>query len=412
MSDTAFDSPLTVLVADDNPSNLALARDVLEGAGCRVRVATNGVSALGSLNAEMADVVLLDVHMPKMDGYEACRRIKADPRLSSIPVLFLSGMNEVFNKLQAFHSGAVDYVVKPFSPEELVARVIAQGELGRSKRLVQEHSARLQAALAELGAVHRRLAETERYAAFSAMSAELAHELNNPLNYVTLCAESLRDDVLECLSLSQGPGDSSKCRDRLDFLKDEIARLTEGLMAGADRSARIVKTLKSIESETKVSWRVSNISSLAELALSLAVGNDSRTIRLINDIVPDVQMSCVPEKLTELFYSLVTNAVAASAQTADPWIRVFLTKEDHATLGPCLLFGVQDSGRGIPEEDRPLIFDPFYSREEREWGFGLRLSTALRIAKEHGGIIELEETSSKGSLFTTRLPTDGVSRSR
>jgi CheY-like chemotaxis protein len=113
----------TILVADDNPENLGVLGHMLEGAGFRVRIARDGEEALRSVAAETPDLFLLDIHMPIMDGYEACRRVKADPSLANLPVIFISALSDPFNKLQAFDMGAVDYIEKPFRFEDVLIRV-------------------------------------------------------------------------------------------------------------------------------------------------------------------------------------------------------------------------------------------------------------------------------------------------
>ena len=113
----------TVLAVDDNPENLGVLRSMLEKAGFKVRAARDGEQALRSARAEPPDVILMDVHMPKMDGYEACKALKEDSQLRDIPVLFISALSDPFNKTQAFKLGAMDYLEKPWQMEDLVQRV-------------------------------------------------------------------------------------------------------------------------------------------------------------------------------------------------------------------------------------------------------------------------------------------------
>jgi CheY-like chemotaxis protein len=113
----------TVLAVDDNPENLGVLRSMLDKAGFKVRAARDGEQALRSARAEPPDAVLLDVHMPRMDGYEACKAFKEDPLLRDIPVLFISALSDPFNKTQAFGLGAIDYLEKPWQMEDLVHRI-------------------------------------------------------------------------------------------------------------------------------------------------------------------------------------------------------------------------------------------------------------------------------------------------
>ena len=112
-----------ILIVDDLPDNLDLLRRVLETADFSVRLATSGQTALQTAQAQPPDLILLDIAMPVMDGFETCRRLKADPATQDIPVIFLTGQGETEKVIQGFELGAVDYVTKPFSPREVVARV-------------------------------------------------------------------------------------------------------------------------------------------------------------------------------------------------------------------------------------------------------------------------------------------------
>lgn len=122
----------TILIVDDNPDNLNLLTRMLEDEGYETRVALNGEFALKSITAEPTDLVLLDIQMPKMDGYETCMRLKEHDDFKNIPVIFLTAMHEIFNKKKAFAIGAVDYITKPFQREELLARVKTHLLLRRS----------------------------------------------------------------------------------------------------------------------------------------------------------------------------------------------------------------------------------------------------------------------------------------
>ena len=112
-----------VLVVDDNPANIELLVAILSGRGFRVRVANSGARALAAARADLPDLIMLDIAMPKMDGYEVCRQLKAEPSTQAVPVIFLSALSGAIDKVQAFAAGGADYVAKPFQLEEVVARV-------------------------------------------------------------------------------------------------------------------------------------------------------------------------------------------------------------------------------------------------------------------------------------------------
>lgn len=155
MNDTLKDhiGAATVLVVDDNPENLRVLREMLTDQGCEVRVAKNGKQALRSVEAAPPDLILLDIHMPGMDGYEVCRQLKADARWRDIPVIFVSALGETFNKVAAYDSGGADYITKPFQFEELRVRMRAHI---RTRHLLAESQAGFRSSFeqAVVGMVH------------------------------------------------------------------------------------------------------------------------------------------------------------------------------------------------------------------------------------------------------------------
>ncbi|HEY9662491.1 MAG TPA: response regulator [Allocoleopsis sp.] len=119
-SDTAA---INILIVDDYPNNLQVLSTLLSQEGYRVRKATSGTFALKAIQAELPDLILLDIQMPQMDGYEVCSRLKADPATANIPIIFLSAMDALHDKVRAFTIGGSDYVTKPFQGLEVLARV-------------------------------------------------------------------------------------------------------------------------------------------------------------------------------------------------------------------------------------------------------------------------------------------------
>ena len=152
-----------ILVVDDNPNNLRLLTSILKGNGFVVRSVKDGQSALNSAIANPPDLVLLDIMMPGMDGYETCERIKADERIRDVPVIFVSALNESFDKVRAFASGGVDYVGKPFNNEELMARILTHISLRNARKNLEESNARLQREIRERERAEEKLRQQNEY---------------------------------------------------------------------------------------------------------------------------------------------------------------------------------------------------------------------------------------------------------
>jgi len=140
----------SILVVDDTPLNLDLLAGILAGRGYRIMPHASGAAALAAVDEDPPDLVLLDVMMPGMDGYEVCRRLAGNERTKTIPVLFISALEGTLDKVKAFEAGAVDYVTKPFEPEEVLARVRTHLALKESREKLERANADLKLALEEV----------------------------------------------------------------------------------------------------------------------------------------------------------------------------------------------------------------------------------------------------------------------
>jgi sigma-B regulation protein RsbU (phosphoserine phosphatase) len=146
-----------ILIVDDTPASLRLLAQMLARQGYQVRPAPDGALALAAAQADPPDLILLDIRMPAMDGYQVCAQLKADPSTRDIPVIFISALDEIQDKVRAFGAGGVDYVTKPFQLEEVLARVQAHLSLRRLQRALQEANRRMEQELALAGAIQRSL---------------------------------------------------------------------------------------------------------------------------------------------------------------------------------------------------------------------------------------------------------------
>lgn len=180
-----------ILVVDDIPENLRLLAGILADRGYRIRPARDGVQALSIAQNIPIDLILLDIMMPGISGYEVCQKLKADEVTRDIPVIFISAINEVLDKVKAFAVGGVDYITKPFQAEEVLARVETQCQMRFLQKHLQQNNETLQhkneeltAILKQLQATQEELIQSEKMATLGQLVASIAHEVNTPLGAI------------------------------------------------------------------------------------------------------------------------------------------------------------------------------------------------------------------------------------
>lgn len=182
-----------ILAVDDNPVNLRLLLQILSSKGYKVRPVPNGKLALSAAYAIAPDLVLLDINMPEMDGYEVCEKLKQNPKTANVPVIFISAYNNAIDKVRAFGVGGVDYIPKPFQIEEVIVRVQNHLSIRFLQKTLQNKNQNLQQTLEELKAAQAQLVQSEKMAALGQLIAGIAHEINTPLGAIRSSIGNIQD---------------------------------------------------------------------------------------------------------------------------------------------------------------------------------------------------------------------------
>jgi signal transduction histidine kinase len=377
--DSAAPPAPDLLVVDDTAANLRLLTRLLSGFGYRVRPVTSGAAALQAARAEPPDVVLLDVDMPEMDGYEVCRRFKADPALAEIPVLFLSALGETEDKLAAFAAGGVDYVTKPFHVEELRARISTHLEL---RRLRLELEGRNQ----ELDESYRRLREVQQLR--HDLIHMVAHDMRSPMMGIS--------GYLELLEI-EGDQLGEEHREFVARALDAARALVRQLdaMLDADR-------LETDHLPLRLGFH--DLAALADRAIR-SFGPIAAQRVVWSGVREAPRVSCDPELVVRVIANLVANALAYSDERD-----VVEVGWGHSAAPGRARFEVRDRGPGIPEELRGKVFEKYVTKgasRGRTRSMGLGLAFCKLAVEAHGGTIDFDSPPSSGTIFWFELPHEG-----
>lgn len=372
--------PADVLLVDDNPTNLDVLARVLRSCNHRVRTVTSGELALDAMRRQPPEVVLLDIAMPGMDGYETCTRMKEDPLLAAIPVLFISAMDDPLNKVKAFETGGRDYVTKPFASEEVLARVEHHVNLGRLQKHLELQNQSLLDANLKLKEIHTLKAN------FTAM---LVHDLRSPLTSVGLVLEMLQTGhdlrpalVDQCLASYA----------RVQELLDEMLEL--------HRSEHGLVPLQATTFGTSA-WLDGLAAHFALRAEPAGIAFQTSWPESLPDLTGD------RGKLDRVVHNLLGNALKFTPRGGA--IKLEASVEFGAGVEAGIRYlriAVIDTGRGIPAEKLPFIFDPFRQADpgDSRSGFGLGLAIVQRLVAAHRGQIRAQSQVGFGSSFTVLLP--------
>lgn len=419
-----------ILVVDDTPANLEVITETLALAGYATSTAISGERALKRLQTYTPDLILLDVQMPGMDGFETCQQLKANPVTAHIPVIFMTALTAVDSKVKGFELGAVDYITKPFQEAELLARVNTHLQLSsltqQLERRVAERTAELQLTLDQLSRSQLQLIQAEKMASLGNLVAGVAHEINNPIGFLSGSIHNTKDYVealLEHLRLYQQryPQTDQLIQEHandieLEFLSEDLPKVLVSMQGATERITSISTSLRTF-SRADVVYKVSaNLhegidSTLLILKYRLKANEFRPAIEVIRDYGDIPVIDCFPGQLNQVFMNILANAIdmfddIAQGQSfeqlqAHPQEITIRTTADANQVQ----IRISDNGKGMTEEVRERIFDHLFTTKGVGKGTGLGLTIAREIVVEkHGGSLEVQSNLGVGTEFCIRLP--------
>ncbi|MEZ4618137.1 MAG: response regulator [Caldilineaceae bacterium] len=237
---------VTILVIDDTVESAQVLGEILNVYGCAVEIATGGIMALKLAQQILPDMILLDIKMPDMDGFEVCQRLKQYKATKDIPVIFISAINELFDKVYAFQIGAVDYISKPFQLEEVIVRVDTHLRVRRlHERLIAKNQV-LMEAMAQLQETQQQLVESEKLAALGNLVAGIAHEVNTPIGIGVTAASTLQDETHELQQLYQY---GQLTRSALEHYVETAGQSSQLILNNLQRASDLIQSLKQVSAD-------------------------------------------------------------------------------------------------------------------------------------------------------------------
>lgn len=365
-----------ILVVDDTPANLQLLAGMLKDAGYRVRAVPSGALALRAAANRHPDLILLDIGIPDLNGYDVCRRLKADPNLAHIPVIFISALSEPLDKVTAFESGGVDYVTKPFQTNEVAARVKTHLELKRLREVAEARAGQLEL-------VNQALRESERLR--ENLVQMLVHDLRGPLSGLLAS--------LQLLELENGQSLDEEGRESLRHAFQSVGSLT-GMITD------LLDVTRLEAGRLELDRRQTTARQLTERALDL-LGEAKRGYRISLAVPGSLQLQVDPELICRVLVNLIGNALKFT--TTEGRVDISASALDRDRVRFC----VSDQGPGIAAEYHGLIFEKFGQVEARRSGSvhsaGLGLAFCKLAVEAHGGVIGVESEPGQGSTFWFEL---------
>jgi two-component system sensor histidine kinase/response regulator len=375
-----------IMAVDDHPANLKLLEDMLRQRGYQVHSFPRGRLALAAAAKDPPDLILLDVNMPEMNGYEVCERLRADARLSRIPVIFLSALNEPPDKVKAFESGGVDYVSKPFQFDEVLARVETHLELHRLQQGLEQQNSRLEEIVTsrtrELAEAHARLTILDR--AKSEFLSLISHELRTPLNGLIGIGE------LVLCELESGP-ETTELRDLFEQSRRRLLSIIDDALL-----------LTQIEVEGE-SFALSPVSVCVALTRAIDETSELARCRQVTIDPPPADLGLVlgvEDLLVRAFRGLLETAVKFS--TAGGAVGLGIQAAPDAVR-----IVIDSQGLVVPVPLLATFFELFSISEASTPGgdLGLGAAAASRILSLFGGSISVENREPPGIRLTAEIKT-------
>ncbi|MEM8641612.1 MAG: response regulator [Cyanobacteria bacterium P01_G01_bin.54] len=421
--------PAQILIVDDNSANLKLLSDSLKAAGHKVLIARSGTRALQTLETIQPDIILLDVMMPDLNGFETCRKIKVQEQLRDIPIVFMTALTETEKKIEGLQLGAVDYLTKPFWHEEVLVRVNNHIQLYRLKRdlaqQVSERTAELEQTLQHLQQTQAQLIYREKMSTLGEMVAGVAHEINNPVGFISGNLPIAQEHVVAfCQALQRYqdqfpvlPETMQTALEELeiDYVAEDLPQILASIQTGCDRLKQLVLSLRTFARFDDAETQATDIhagldATITILGHRLKANKTRPEIQVIRHYDPIPEVVCYGGPLNQVFMNVLANAIDACDEKnqgktyaeieAQPNVITLQT----SVVDEQVQIQIQDNGCGMLPERVEQIFEQGFTTKDVDKGTGLGMAIAHQIMTEkHSGSITCTSKRGQGTTFTITL---------
>jgi two-component system, NtrC family, sensor kinase len=410
-----------VLAVDDVEANLIALRALLEDMDCDVVLAKSGNDALRQLLRRDFAVILLDVQMPEMDGYEVAHHARRNPSTRDVPIIFLTAANNSEGMvLRGYGSGAVDFLFKPLNPSILRSKVrvflelraahqkiaAAKADLERTNaelRQVAEAKAELaeqfrlantelKTAYSELQSTQAQLVQSAKMASLGELVAGVAHEINNPLAFVLSHLDTVRRNLSQLEEHLPAPLPDA-AQQNLQRANDR----SHEMMLGLGRIRELVVKLRTFSRLDEGERKRVNVRECVEAVLTILGHRLRGRIDVHTTFGAPEDIDCYASLLNQAIMNLVSNSIDAMAGKGTLRISTGRAGDQYSIV-------ITDNGPGIPSELRERVLEPFFTTKPVGEGTGLGLSITYSIVRKHGGTLELREAEGGGTRATIVLP--------
>lgn len=368
-----------ILIVDDEPTNIMVLSEILDKEYI-TKASTNGFDAIECVMEKAPDIILLDIMMPEMDGYEVFRRLMSNSKTKDIPVIFLTGLNESKDEIRALKLGCADYITKPYVPEIIKARIRNQVEL----KNYCEHMEELARNYAD------QLLHSERLSIIGSLTSGIGHEIANYLSIISGNSELLELNIDEMLS-KHSMGNDADC---LEQSQNQLS----SILKAARQIDVLIRSMKTFSfHNVKKSPGVSVRECINQTLILCQHYLKTVDVKLKIQKLPRVYAN--EQQLEQVFVNLIKNAVDSMEKNERKILEISAFHDNSK-----ILISIADNGPGIPKDKLESIWAPFYTTKADGKGLGLGLSIIKDIISSHNGTINAENRGQGGARFIIELP--------